>query len=70
MDKNSLPGYFLKIKPSFKPKENKTEFQYPIKDFEQQNNWRIFLSSCFTMPNYYSRLGSWRLIHALYSSGH
>ena len=70
MDKNSLPGYFLKIKPSFKPKENKTEFQYPIKDFEQQNNWRIFLSSCFTMPNYSSRLGSWRPIHALYSSGH
>lgn len=42
MNKNSLPGYFLKIKPSFKPKENKTEFQYPIKDFEQQNNWRTF----------------------------
>lgn len=42
MDKNSLPGYFLKIKPSFKPKENKTGFQYPIKDFEQQNNWRTF----------------------------
>lgn len=34
MNKNSLPGYFLKIKLSFKSKENKTEFQYLIKDSE------------------------------------
>lgn len=47
MDKNSLPGYFLKIKPSFKPKENKTEFQYPIKDFEQQNNLGTFFIKLF-----------------------
>lgn len=35
MNKNSLPGYFLKIKFNFKSKKNKTEFQSPIKDFGQ-----------------------------------
>lgn len=74
MDKNGLPGYFLKIKLSFKSKKNKTEFQYPIKDFEQQSNLRSFLffslSSCFTMPNYSSRFGIWLVINALCSSDH
>lgn len=44
MNKNSLRGYFLKIKFSFKTKENRTEFQCPIKDFEQQSNLKFFFN--------------------------
>lgn len=47
MNKNSLLGYFLKIKFSFKSKENRTEFQYPTKDFEQQGNLSLFFIKPF-----------------------
>lgn len=70
MNKNGLPGYFLKIKFSLKYKENKTEFQDPVKDFEQQSSLRSFLSSHFTMPNHSSRFAMWLCTSTLRSSGH
>ena len=79
MNKNSFPDYFLKIKFSFKSKENKTGFPYPVKDFEQQSSLRscslllilgFFLLSHFTMPNDASKFNMGLLTNSLCSSGH